>query len=243
MAGWGWRIPFLLGLVVGIAGFYIRRNLAEGAATPMAGHSPLADTIRLHGRLLVKLAGLSVFNAVAFYLLFVYIVSWLQLVDGIAPAHALEINSLSMVVLLPCMILMGALSDRVGRKPVLLAATVLAFASAVPLLTLMHSDQRLYVQLGQLGFVLSVGMFLGSQPTLMVEEVPAAVRCTAIAIGYNVTLGVVGGLSPLVATWLVERTADQLAPAYMVMAAAAVSFLSVLSFRANAPLEAAPASA
>jgi MHS family proline/betaine transporter-like MFS transporter len=83
-------------------------------------------------------------------------------------------------------------------------------------------------------------MFLGARPTLMVEEVPAAVRCTAIAIGYNVTLGVIGGLSPLVATWLVAPTADQLAPAYMVMAAAAVSFPSVLTCRAGrARLEAA----
>ena len=241
---WGWRIPFLLGLVVGVAGFFIRRNLDEGAVPTAAGHSPLRETIRLHGRLLVRLAGLSVFNAVAFYLLFVYIVSWLQLADGIAPVHALEINSLSMMVLLPCMIAMGALSDRFGRKPLLLAATVLAFASAVPLFTLMQSDHRLWVQFGQLGFVLSVGMFLGTQPTLMVEEVPASVRCTAIAIGYNVTLGIVGGLSPLVATWLVARTADQLAPAYMIMVAAAISFLSVLSFRAgSAQVEAAPSSA
>ena len=246
MEVWGWRLPFLLGLVVGIAGFFVRRTLADDVAPHVTGRSPLRDTIRLHGGLLARLAGLSVFNAVSFYLLFVYIVSWLQLADGIAPAHALEINSVSMIVLLPCMIGMGALSDRLGRKPLLLTATVLAFASAVPLLTLMHSDQHLYVQLGQLGFVLSVGMFLGAQPTLMVEEVPAAVRCTAIAIGYNVTLGIVGGLSPLVATWLVERTADQLAPAYMVMVAAAVSFLSVLTFRAgSARLEAAtsPASA
>jgi MFS transporter, MHS family, proline/betaine transporter len=75
----------------------------------------------------------------------------------------------------------------------------------------------------------------------MVEAVPAAVRCTAIALGYNVTLGVVGGLSPLVATWLVDRTADQLAPAFMIMIAAAVSFLAVLSFResSRAPLDAA----
>jgi MHS family proline/betaine transporter-like MFS transporter len=245
MQAWGWRIPFLLGLVVGIAGFFIRRNLAEGAIPQAAGHSPLRETLRLHGKLLVRLAGLSVFNAVAFYLLFVYIVSWLQLADGIAPAHALEINSLSMLVLLPCMIGMGGLSDRLGRKPLLLAATVLAFVSAVPLFMLLHHDVRLYVQLGQLGFVLSVGMFLGVQPTLMVEEVPAAVRCTAIALGYNVTLGIVGGLSPLVATWLVERTADQLAPAFMIMAAAMVSFLAALSFREGGAAEpvTSPASA
>jgi MHS family proline/betaine transporter-like MFS transporter len=244
MQVWGWRIPFLLGLAVGLAGFFLRRHLDEGAIPQAAGHSPLRETLRLHGKLLARLAGLSVFNAVGFYLLFVYIVSWLQLADGIAPAHALEINSLSMLVLLPCMIAMGALSDRIGRKPLLLAATALAFVSAVPLFMLLHHDHRLYVQLGQLGFVVSVGMFLGVQPTLMVEEVPPGVRCTAIALGYNVTLGIVGGLSPLVATWLVERTADQLVPAFMIMAAAAISFLSALTFRAGSSrLEAVASSA
>jgi len=246
MQEWGWRIPFVLGLLVGIAGFFLRRRLDTDALPQAEGRSPIRDTLRHHGRLLVRLAGLSVFNAVGFYLSFVYLVSWLQVVDGIAPAHALEINSLSMLVLLPCMVAMGALSDRVGRKPVLLAATALAFASAVPLFMLMQHDQRLFIQLGQLGLVLSVGMFLGTQPTLMVEEVPAAVRCTAIALGYNVTLGLVGGVSPLVATWLVERTADQLAPAFMVMLAAAISFVSILNFREGrgATLEAvAPASA
>ena len=203
--------------------------------------SPLVETLQNHRPLLLRLAALSVFNSVGFYVMFVYIVSWLQLADGIAPAHALQVNSLSMLVLLPCMVAMGALSDRVGRKPILLAATALAFLSAVPLFWLMHSDRHLYIQLGQLGFVLSVGMFLGTQPTLMVEEVPAAIRCTAIALGYNVTLGVIGGVSPLVATWLVERTEDQLAPAYMIMAASAISFLAVLGYRerSNLPLEAA----
>jgi MHS family proline/betaine transporter-like MFS transporter len=245
MLAWGWRIPFLLGLLVGLAGFLIRRRLDDGPAPQAAGQSPIREALRNHRGLLLRLAVLSVFNAVGFYILFVYIVSWLQLADGVAPAHALEVNSLSMLVLLPTMVAMGALSDRVGRKPLLLTATALAFLTAAPLFWLLHHEQRFYIQLGQLGFVLSVGMFLGAQPTLMVEEVPAAVRCTAIALGYNVTLGLVGGLSPLVATWLVERTADQLAPAFMIMAAAAVSFLAVLSFRERrgAPLDAVAAPA
>jgi MHS family proline/betaine transporter-like MFS transporter len=79
----------------------------------------------------------------------------------------------------------------------------------------------------------------------MVEDVPASVRCTAVALGYNVTLGVIGGLSPLVATWLVNRTTDDLSPAYMIMAAAVVSFLSILTFseRSKAPLDVAVAAA
>ena len=65
----------------------------------------------------------------------------------------------------------------------------------------------------------------------MVEAVPPAVRCTVIALGYNVCLGVIGGLCPLVATWLVHRTQNDLTPAFLLMAAAAVSFLTVLSFK------------
>jgi MHS family proline/betaine transporter-like MFS transporter len=113
----------------------------------------------------------------------------------------------------------------------LLVATALGFVGAVPLFWLMHHTHAVPVLLGQLGFVLAVGMFLGTQPSVMVEAVPARVRCTAIALGYNVTLGVVGGLSPLVATWLVQRTENDLSPAFMVMAAAVISFLAVLGFK------------
>jgi len=65
----------------------------------------------------------------------------------------------------------------------------------------------------------------------MVEATPVAVRCTAIALGYNVTLGVVGGLSPLAATWLVNRTGNDYAPAFMIMIAAVLSFFAVLKFK------------
>jgi MHS family proline/betaine transporter-like MFS transporter len=244
MAQWGWRIPFMLGLVVGIAGYFLRRNIQETPGQRHA-HSPLLETFHQHGAMLLRLAGLAVYNSVGFYLLFVYIVSWLQMADGIAPAKALEINTVSMFVLLPVMILMGSLSDRFGRKPVLLLATAIGFVGAVPLFWLMLRGEPVLVQLGQLGFVLSVGMFLGTQPSTMVEEVPAAIRCTAVALGYNVTLGVIGGLTPLVATWLVQRTQSELSPAFLVMGAAAISFLTVLTFREKSrqPLDMVPAAA
>jgi MHS family proline/betaine transporter-like MFS transporter len=232
MAAWGWRIPFVVGLLIGFAGYFLRRQIHEAALTKHE-RSPVVEAFRMHGALLARLAGLSAFNAVGFYLMFVYIVSWLQLVDGIAPAHALEINTVSMLLLLPVMLLMGMLSDRFGRKPVLLAATGLAFVTAVPLFWLMHHEQVWLVLIGQLGFVLSIGTFGGVQPTIMVEEVPASVRCTIVALGYNVTLGIVGGLSPLVATWLVNRTENDLAPAFMVMVAAAVSFFAIRLFKEN----------
>jgi MHS family proline/betaine transporter-like MFS transporter len=231
LESWGWRIPFLLGLVVGLAGLALRRGLHEEASSKERKGSPLAETFRDHAPLLVRLAALSVFNSVGFYLMFVYIVSWLQMVDGVAPARALGINTISMALLLPLMVAMGWVSDRVGRRPVMLGATALAIVASWPLFWLMHSANPAIVLLGQLGFVVAVGTFCGCQPTVMVEAVPARVRCTAIALGYNITLGLVGGLSPLVATWLVDRTGNDYSPGFMIMAAAAVSFLALLTYK------------
>ncbi len=230
LENWGWRLPFLMGLLVGIAGVVLRRHVHETPRKVAPGRSPLLDTVRNHGPLLGKLAALSVFNSVGFYLMFVYIVSWLQLADDIAPATALAINSASMVAMLPVMVLMGWLSDRYGRRPLMLGAAALGFLGALPFFWLMHHGDPALILLGQLGFVLSVGAFIGAQPALMVEAVPAEIRCTAIALGYNVTLGVLGGFSPLVATWLVHRTENDYSPAFMIMAAAAISFAAILKF-------------
>ena len=105
----------------------------------------------------------------------------------------------------------------------------------------MHHDDSALVLLGQMGFVIDVGTFVGTQPTIMVEAAPVAVRCTAIALGYNVTLGVVGGLTPLAATWIIERTGNDYSPAFMVMAAAVISFVALVSFKETykMPLEVA----
>jgi MFS transporter, MHS family, proline/betaine transporter len=95
----------------------------------------------------------------------------------------------------------------------------------------MYHPSPALILFGQIGFGALIGLFGGTQPAIMVEASPARIRCTAVALGYNTALAVFGGLSPLAATWLVERTADEIAPAYLIMAAAAVSLLAVWRMR------------
>jgi MFS transporter, MHS family, proline/betaine transporter len=229
---WGWRIPFWIGLFVGVAGLVLRRGFGEESVADArerpSRRPPLLATFTHHWRVLAYLAGVSVFGAVGFYLMFVYIVSWLQFADGIAPAQALTINTISMTLLIPAEIAMAALSDRIGRRPVLLAVTGLAVVAAWPLFWLMHGHEQWMILAGQIGFVVLVGGYYGCLPAFMVEAVAKDVRCTAIALGYNVALGLIGGVSPLAATWLVHRTDNDYSPGFMIMAAAAISFLVLL---------------
>src|SRR6516162_2193337 len=112
---WGWRIPFLLGLIVGIAGYFLRRHVLEMIPTVRRKRSPIIDTLHHHWRTVIGFAGLSFFGAAGFYVCFVYLVSWLQTADRFPASRALEINSFSMAMMLPTVILAGLLSDRFGR--------------------------------------------------------------------------------------------------------------------------------
>jgi MHS family proline/betaine transporter-like MFS transporter len=228
LLSWGWRLPFIFGLFVGLAGFALRQGIHETPA-PKDSHPATIVDMREQLPLTVRLGGLSVFMAVGYYLMFLYIVSWLQTADGIAPAHALEINTASILALLPVCLFAGWLSDRIGRRTVMLLAMAGALVGSWPLFWLLHQPNPMSLLVGQAGFVLIVGLYAGTLPAALVEAVPRRVRCRVVAIGYNVPLGILGGLTPMAATWLVARTADDLSPAWMLIGAAALSTIALLA--------------
>ena len=227
LSEWAWRLPFILGLFVGLAGFALRRGIEE-APVNTEGQPTLLTTVRGELPLLLRLVGLSVFLAVGFYLMFLYVVTWLQTADGIAPEHALEINTLSILALMPTCLFTGWLSDRIGRRMTMLIAMAGAILGSLPLFWLLHHQSNAMILAGQFGFVLIVGVYAGALPAALVEAAPHRGRCTVVAIGYNIPLGIIGGLTPMAATWLVARTGDDLSPAYMLIAAAVVSTVALL---------------
>src|SRR5262249_17364376 len=151
---WGWRIPFLLGLIVGIAGYFLRRQVLEMMPIVRRKRSRIIDTRHHHWRTVIGFPGLSGFGARGFFVCFRFLVVWLRTADRFPASRALEINSFSMAMMVPTVILAGWLSDRFGRKPLLLFSTLLGIVGALPLFWLVHHPSIAFAQFGQLGFVL-----------------------------------------------------------------------------------------
>jgi len=228
VVAWGWRIPFLFGVLVGVAGFMLRRRMPFDKPAAKKG-SPLLQALREHPVAMLQAVAISLVNAVAFYLIFVYLISWLKLAADMSARTTLWINSLNMVILLGVVLFMSRLSDRIGRKPILATAAIGLLFFSWPLFELMRTGDALYVFLGQLGFTLLIGSYGSVNPIVLCEVFPRHVRCSAVSAAYNLSVGLAGGTAPAVATWLIETTDNPVMPAYYITACAAISLVAVLS--------------
>ncbi len=233
VASWGWRIAFLSGILVGVVGLLVRRHLPEieGAAEAEKPKNPVMEAFRTQWREMAKVVGFNIVNAVGFYMMFVYVVTWLIKQVKEPRSDALDINTISMAVLLVLVPVFGALSDRIGRKPLLLFGAGGLALLGYPLIWLMHHPDFTMILLGQLGFSVLIGAYFGASPAMLTEMFPRRVRVSALSVGYNVGLAIFGGTTPLIATWLIARTHDDLSIAWYLIACAIVSFLVVLTLR------------
>jgi MHS family proline/betaine transporter-like MFS transporter len=234
LQSWGWRIPFLIGITVGLVGIYIRRKVIDDSAAlgnqPKIA-APVQEAFRTEWRAIARLIALGAVGAVGFYMCFVYVTTYLRQIDQIAQSKALDINTISMAVLLLLLAPVGALSDRIGRKPLLLLASGGMFVMAWPLFWMLHHDDFAVILLGQIGFAVLSACFWGAIPATMVELVPHRLRCTVLSVGYNMGMAVLGGLTPIVAVYTIKRSQYDLSPAFLLMAAAAVSFVVITGLR------------
>ena len=231
MLAWGWRIPFLFGAVLAIFGVALRRQLAESPALQnleRTAGSPVVVALRHHWKAILRMVCLLMMQGIGFYMVFVYAASYLTVRMHVSTARALDINTLALVAMLVCAPVAAVASDSIGRKPILYFIMVTTFVLAWPLWWLMHHQNDTLILVGQLGFGALMGMAFGVTPAVMIEMLPTEVRCSGVAIGYNLCFGIFGGTTPLIATYLVARTADDFAPVYYLMAVTILSLIALL---------------
>jgi MHS family proline/betaine transporter-like MFS transporter len=229
---WGWRIAFILGGLVGVVGWYLRRSIPEtrsALATQEPPEPPIMDTLVNHWRLVLKIVGLNLMHAVSFFMIFVFMKTYLREFVGLSETQALTISTLGLIALMLVTVASGTLSDRIGRKPVLLGSAIAAIIFAYPLLSLVNIGSFWIALVCQFAFAVIVGTYSGTAPSTMTELVPSDVRVTGTSLGYNLCMALFGGTTPMITVFLIKVTGTDMAPAFYIMAAAAISLLVVLS--------------
>ena len=141
---------------------------------------------------------------------------------------AFEINTLAMALSLGVILFSGRLSDRIGRRRVLVVVSGLLAVLALPLMALMARGHTGGIVVGQVVLAMLVGAASGVLPATMAELAPWRVRCTVLSIAYNLGMALLGGTTPLVAAWLVARTGVATAPGVSLAAAGVVAFVAAI---------------
>lgn len=234
---WGWRLPFLFGCIVGPVGVYIRFKLSE---TPefleeRSRHGGSRSVIRVIAtckyNVLIGL-GLVVGGTAAFYVLFVFMPTYSVRVLhlGLAASFLAPIAAGATVAV--CCPLMGLISDRTGRWPIMMAAAIAFLIVVYPgFRWLQATPNGTTLVLLELGFGLLFAAYAGPGGATIAALYPVHGRATAMAIAYNVGVAVFGGGAPIIVTWLIARTGDPIAPAYYVMTGVFISVLALAAMR------------
>ncbi len=233
---WAWRVPFLVGLLVGLLGLYIRNQIPEPPKPEgYTSSPPVWQSLRSHWRIMLQVGGLTAVNSVAFYVAFVFLVTYMQWVGSLTEAIALEINTINMAVVLALCPLSGWLADQVGRKPMTMIGTVGLLVLSMPIFWLLHHPSEVWNFIGQLLFAILIGLSASVFPVLMVETTPHAVRCSVVSVGYNLCVGLMGGLAPVGATWLISMTGNDYAPVILLIGGALVTFFVLIRLPETMP--------
>ncbi len=234
VADWGWRVPFFIGCLIVPFLFLIRRSLEETPEFLARARRPSAPEIfrSLAANWTVVLLGmlLVVMTTVSFYLITVYTPTFGKNVLKLSETDSLVVTfgvGVSNFLWLP---VMGALSDRVGRRPLLLVFTLLTLLTAYPALAWLVAGPTFWKMLGVLLWLSFLyGSYNGAMVVALTEIVPVEVRTAGFSLAYSLATALFGGFTPVVCTWLIERTGNRAAPGFWMMFAAACGLGATLA--------------
>jgi MFS transporter, MHS family, citrate/tricarballylate:H+ symporter len=233
LEAWGWRIPFFIGCLIVPVIFVIRRQLQETEAFRTAKHHPsFAQTVQgiaTHWRTIGLGTLLVIMTTVSFYLITVYTPTFGKTVLKLSTRESLLVTlavGISNLVWLP---LMGALSDRVGRWPIMLGATSLTVLTAYPaMLWLVDAPGLGRMVLVELWLSFLYASYNGATIVALTEVVPSRIRTAGFSLAYSVATALFGGFTPLVCTWLIEETGNRAAPGLWMTVAALASLVATI---------------
>jgi len=239
IADWGWRLPFLGGLVLGFTGWKLRRGLLETPAfreildRGATVRHPALRAIRQMPRQIFLVGVMVLLLGVGYYILLIWLPTYLTHMVTPSVDHALLINTFALIVLIAIIPLGGRLSDALGYKR---AQTTVMIATAIlvyPLFVWIDTGGIVAAVGAAVLFAIAFGLLDGFTPIALAAQFPVELRYSGIAVGYNSSLAVFGGTAPLIATWLIKETGDLTSPAWYVAGTALLSCIATLILKGH----------
>jgi len=221
LQSWGWRVPFLLALPLGAIGVYLRRRLGESplfAATPQTRVRP-SVVLRAHLPTVRRCFLLAGAYSAAFNVCFLFLPSYVTATGAASLATSLTCALAGLVVVGFSAPLFGRLSDRIGRRPLLILATATLAVSVIPVYLWMLDGSLTAMLIGDLFLGLLLAAFV--LPAFFAEQFPTGVRATGIGLAYGIGSAVIGGTAPLIATVLARQAPVYVVPGYLAIWAVA----------------------
>ncbi|MBC3191078.1 MFS transporter [Pseudonocardia sp. C8] len=228
LLAWGWRIPFLLALPLALIGIYLRRRLDESPAFLAAlkaasaeQRQPLRASLAVPAvrRAIMRCGALSLLNSSGYYALLTYMPTYLKTELGHSQGQAFAATGTAVAVLLVLIPFGAVLADRIGRRPVIIGASLAVALTAVPGFLLLRQG-GLSMVLGLTMIAAAFAFYTGTIHAALAELFPTSVRVTAYSVGYNFSTAVFGGAAPFLMIYLIGLTGSSLIPAvYMVLTA------------------------
>jgi MFS transporter, MHS family, proline/betaine transporter len=240
LAAWGWRLPFLFGLAVGIVGAYMRwkiedtpifTDMEEQGATAKA---PFVEAITRHPKETLLAFTSTLHNTVAYYIALIYMTNYMINIGRLPQPTALWISTAGLAFMIVQLPFWGALSDRVGRRPLMIFSCAAFIVLGYPFFLLAASGRVELAVLGVMLMMVCYAPYAATCASFLTEIIPTRVRYTSMSFGYNVAVAVFGGFAPFISTWLVRETGSPYSPAIYLIAAAVITGIAVIRCRETA---------
>lgn len=236
LRSWGWRIPFVVGMALALIGFYIRLRLEETPAFTavverhQVARAPIVESFGKHFPTMVLLFCFQASVSLVFYLVAAYLPGYFIRTIGVARLTALLLTLASFAVAMVLCPIIGALSDRFGRRTLALVTNGWPVVTSVLAFLLLNGASMVGIVAGVVLLSISLALGLTIAPILFAEIFPVRVRYSGSSIAYNLSQMVFGGTAPLFATYLVASTGDKLSPAYYVSIVGILAFVATYFF-------------
>jgi len=234
VTAWGWRIPFFVGCLIIPLIFFLRRTLEETPAFLAMKKHPTASEVfasaMANWRIVILGMMIAILTTTTFYFVTVYTPTFGKAVLKLSTQDALLVTLLVAVTNFFWNPVGGALSDRIGRKPVLLAIASLSFLTAYPALHWLVADPSFGKLLAvEMMFSFYFGVYSGTMLGALVEIVPAHVRTTCFSLAFALAAALFGTFTPFASTWLIDKTGDKASPGFWLMFGASLGIIAALT--------------